>query len=53
MMRLRDVFLSLVMPIAGIIVATLTFLVSSNASIPNSNRIILGFVSLIIISFTF
>lgn len=53
MMRLRDVFLSLIMPVAGIIVATLTFLVSSNASMPNSNRIILGLVSIIIICFTF
>ena len=53
MMRLRNVFLSLIMPVAGIIVATLTFLVSSNASIPNSNRIILGLVSIIIICFTF
>ncbi len=53
MMRLRDVFLSLVMPVTGIIVATLTFLVSSNASISNSNRIILGLVSIIMICFTF
>lgn len=53
MMRLRNVFLSLIMPVAGIIVATLTFLVSSNASMPNSNRIILGLVSIIIICFTF
>lgn len=52
-MRLRNVFLSLIMPVAGIIVATLTFLVSSNASMPNSNRIILGLVSIIIICFTF
>ncbi|WP_419568591.1 hypothetical protein, partial [Ruminococcus sp.] len=45
--------MSLIMPVAGIIVATLTFLVSSNASMPNSNRIILGLVSIIIICFTF
>lgn len=53
MMRLRDVFLSLIMPIAGIIVATLTFLVSSNSSMLNFNRVILGFASIIIICFTF
>ncbi|MCD8027698.1 MAG: GHKL domain-containing protein [Erysipelotrichaceae bacterium] len=41
------------MPVAGIIVAALTFLVSSNASMPSSNRIILGLVSIIIICYTF
>lgn len=52
MVRLRDIFLSLIMPVISIIVSTLTFFVSSNAEMSEVNRIILGLISIIILSFT-
>lgn len=52
MVKLRDIILSLIMPVISIIVSALTFFVSSNAEMSEMNRVILGLVSIIILSFT-
>lgn len=53
MMRKRDVLLSLATPIVSIAIAALTFLVSSNAQMSNLNRLVLGLISILILSFNF
>lgn len=53
MMRKRDMLLSLVIPVASIGIATLTFFVSSNTQMSNLNRLVLGLISILILSFTF
>lgn len=52
-LKTRDAFLSLIIPIASIVASTLTFFAASNSQISNSSRVILGLVSIIILSFTF
>lgn len=49
----QEIFITLVIPLLSIAVGLLTFLVSSNADTSDFDRIVLGAVSIIILSFTF
>lgn len=49
----QEILITLVIPLLSIAVGLLTFLVSSNADISDFDRIVLGAVSIIILSFTF
>ena len=49
----QEILITLVIPLLSIAVGLLTFLVSSNADMSDFDRIVLGAVSIIILSFTF
>ena len=49
----QEIVITLVIPLLSIAVGLLTFLVSSNADMSDFDRIVLGAVSIIILSFTF
>jgi two-component system sensor histidine kinase AgrC len=49
----QEILITLVIPLLSIAVGLLTFLLSSNADMSDFDRIVLGAVSIIILSFTF
>lgn len=51
--KIREIILSLIIPTLSIVVGMLTFLVSSNANLSSFDRVILGVISILILSFTF
>lgn len=52
-MSKKDMLLTLIIPIVSIIIATLSFLVSSNINMSSLDRIVLGLISILILIFTF
>lgn len=52
-MKKREIFLIIAIPVLSIIVVILTFIMSSNKMLSNIDRIILGLISITILIFTF